>query len=147
MFRPVNTLMYSFFGYYSNMNKTKFKPRSFNETLTLLCRAKGGLLLKSNGEINQSEIARIAGVKQPNVSRWFKDSYAPHNDNVVKLAKAFRITPAQMRGEIPIDVIDGISAPSAEDETLLKQILELPDELKNMIREQVAVYKKLNEKN
>lgn len=138
--------MYSFFVYYSLMNKSKFKPRTFPETLTLICRAKGGNLLKNNGEINQSEIARLAGVKQPNVSRWFKLSYAPHNDNVIKLAKAFRISPAQMRGESPIDFIDGMSPRSPEDEILMNEILDLPDDLKNMIREQVAVYKKLNEK-
>lgn len=130
------------------MNETKFRKRTFTETLSLICRAKGGKLLRPNGQINQSEIGRLAGIYQANVSRWYaNENQYPHNDNIVALAKAFRISPAQMRGELPIDFIDGCSARSAEDEILADEIAALPDDLKALIREQISIYKKLNEKN
>lgn len=147
MFSLVNTNMYSFFVYYSNMNMHKSKPRSFTETLTLLCKAKGGKLLKKNDDVNQTEIAKLAGTSQANVSRWYKGDHTPHSDNIEKLAKAFKITPGQMRGETPIDFIDGVTYQTTEDSILFAQISSLPDELKNMIREQVAIYQKLNKKN
>jgi transcriptional regulator with XRE-family HTH domain len=129
------------------MNDIRFKPRTFTETLTLLCKAKGGALLKKNGDINQSEIARLAGINQPNVSRWYHENHAPHNESVLRLSRALKVTPAQIRGEMPIDFIDGYYARSHEDEILMNEISSLPENLKNMIREQVAIYKTLSDKN
>ena len=126
------------------MNSQKFKPRTITETLELLCKARGGNLLRA-GRVNQSEIARVAGTSQGNVSRWFSKEHHPTDDNVARLAKAFKITPAQMRGEQPIDAIDGFQARSAEDEKLLQEIAELPEELKNMILEQIRIYKKMKD--
>lgn len=126
------------------MNNPKFKPRTITETLELLCKARAGNLLRA-GRINQSEIARMAGTSQGNVSRWFSKEHHPTDDNVSRLAKAFKITPAQMRGELPIDTIDGYQPRSQEDETLLNEIADLPDELKNMIREQIRIYKKMKD--
>lgn len=130
------------------MNENKFKKRTFTETLSLVCKAKGGKLLKANGGINQSEVGRLAGIYQANVSRWFSnENHYPNNDNIVALAKAFKISPAQMRGELPIDFIDGVHARTAEDEILANEIAALPDNVKKLIRDQIAVYKTLNEKN
>jgi transcriptional regulator with XRE-family HTH domain len=125
------------------MNTPKFKPRTLTATLELLCHAKGGKLLRA-GKVNQSEIGRIAGTSQGNVSRWFAGEHHPSDENIKRLAKALKVSPAQMRGELPVNAIDGFSAASPEDEELYNELINLPEELKNMIREQVRLYKKLN---
>lgn len=128
------------------MNSKKFKPRSLIETLELLCFARGGKLLRA-GKINQSEIARLAGTHQGNVSRWFSKEHHPTDDNVTRLAKAFKITPAQMRGEQPISNIDELTARTPEDEELISEISNLPEEVKelihDLIRDQIRLYKKM----
>ncbi|WP_039913135.1 helix-turn-helix domain-containing protein [Cellvibrio mixtus] len=126
------------------MNSKRFKTRTLIETLTLICLAKGGDYLRA-GKPNQSEIGRQAGTSQTNVSRWFAGSSKPTDENINRLAKAFRISPAQMRGELPIDLLDGVSPQSAEDEEFMNAYLHLPEELKEQIRAQTLLYKKLND--
>src|SRR5690554_5996670 len=97
------------------MNRNKWNTRSLTETLTLLCHAKGGAFIRA-GKLNQSEIARQAGTKQANISRWFEGVSNPTDENVRKLAKLFKVTPAQMRGEEPILDLDGYASKSPEDD-------------------------------
>lgn len=103
------------------------------------------MLLRKNGEINQTQVAKISGTSQANVSRWLKGEHSPHNDNIEKLAKALKLSPHQIRGETPIDFIDGVKYATNEDMFLFSQIAALPEDVKKLIREQVAVYQRLNQ--
>lgn len=88
------------------MYKTKFKQRSLNETITLLCKARGGEYLRA-GKVNQSHLARLAGTNQANIFRWMNSEAKANDEHVRKLAKAFGVSPAQMRGEEPVNELDG----------------------------------------
>lgn len=125
------------------MNRKSYEPRSITETLSLLCHAKGGKLIRA-GAINQSEIARQTGITQATISRWYEGTSKPTDDNIKKLSKYFKVTPAQMRGEVPIESLDGLTARSPEDEQLLAEFAGLPEEAKQMIRDQISLLRKLS---
>ena len=131
--------MHRYLTYNTRMHKTKFKARSFSKTLELLCHAKGGEFLRA-GQINRSHVARVAGTSQSNVSRWLSEEFSPHDENVKKLARVFGILPSQMRGEDPINKIDGLNLPTSEDEEFYHNYQRLPEKVKNLIREQVKLY-------
>ena len=99
------------------------------------------------GRINQSEIGRVSGIPQANVSRWFNGQSKPTDENVATLAKAFKITPAQMRGEQPIHGIDGYSIPTEEDEQFFRDFVSLSDETKALVRDYIRIQKKLMDEN
>lgn len=124
------------------MNSQAFKQRDFPTTLKLLCHARGGSLLRNNN-LNQSEIGRIARTSQANISRWMSSDARPTDENINLLATAFKITPAQMRGEMPILSIDGYQIQSPETEQFIRDFEQLAPEAQNMIREQVKLYAKL----
>lgn len=130
--------MHNYFWYYADMNKT-FKTRSLTDTLTLLCFAKGGDFLRG-GKVNQSEVARKAGTTQTNVSRWYAGEHTPTDESVKLLAKAFNITPSQMRGEVPIEELDGITDDTPLQREIIYLLGQLPEEYQRQVREQVLFY-------
>lgn len=46
--------------------------------------------------INQSEIARATGFTQPQISDWLAGKKTPRHENLVKLADAMGMDPAQL---------------------------------------------------
>lgn len=104
---PFNSFSNYFVVYYSDMNKVKFNQRSLAETLTLLCQFKGAPYIKNGSVVAQSRLAKDAKLSQSVISKLlsgFAASTRP--ENVDKLAKFFSVTPAQVRGEQPIEGID-----------------------------------------
>lgn len=138
--------MYSVIPYNTNMDTDKFKQRSLNETLTLLCKAEGGSLVRA-GRINQSAVARKAGVSQANISRWLSGDYDPRGEGINKLAKAFGVTPAQMRGEHPIAKLDGVGPTTDLDRQFFESYKRVPDWLKQSWIDQAAAYIESQNKN
>lgn len=124
------------------MNNPGFKQRSLTDTLTLLCQAKGGELLRK-GKVNQSAVARLAGTKQGNISRWYSGLANPTDENVRLLATAFKITPAQMRGEVSISFLDGLISKEKGDDQFIYEYEALPEEEKYAVREFVRYRKYL----
>lgn len=90
--------------YYSSMNK--FTKRTFAETLLLACRLKFPDLMKGNNDLHQNKAAKLFGIAQPNFFRWLKEGALPSDDKIQIIAKKLNITPAQLRGETPIQGID-----------------------------------------
>lgn len=125
------------------MNSSNFKQRTITETLELLCRARGGSLIRA-GQVNQSELARQTGVMQANFSRWKNGEATPTDENIRKIAKAFKVTPAQMRGEAPINAIDGYVSRTPEAEDFAAAFSALPEEHKHTIREMIKFYSEKN---
>lgn len=123
------------------MNRKHFKQRSLLETVRLLCEAMGDDYMV-NGRINKSAIAAKAGTSQANITRWLAKTFKPKDENIKKLAKAFGVTPSQLRGEEPIDIIDGMSPSNEDDLHFFRTYQSLPDWQQNLIREQVATYDK-----
>ena len=126
------------------MSNREFKKRTITDTIHLLCHAKGGAFIRA-GKVNQTEVAKQAGTSQTNISRWFAGTSKPTDESINLLAKAFKVSPAQMRGELPINSIDGLSPASPDDSNFIQDFQSLPDELKEQVREQVKIYKKLND--
>jgi transcriptional regulator with XRE-family HTH domain len=127
------------------MNNEPFKPRTMTETLSLLCFARGGKFLRK-GKVNQSEIARKAGTTQTNVSRWYKKEHSPTDESIKLLASAFKVTPSQMRGEMPINDLDEYSKDSPIKKEITDLLDSLPEEFLLQAREQIRFYAQLNQK-
>lgn len=116
------------------MKKKKFMPRSFIETLELLCFAKGGEFLLA-GRINQTHIARIAGTSQSNVHRWMGGEYEPKVAQLRLLCEAFGTNVSQLLGEAPINRIDLSDELSKEDQEFMEAYAKMPDTVKKMVRD------------
>lgn len=43
-------------------------------------------------DLNQTEIARILGVSQPMISKWFSGKVVPRVENIVRICKALDIS-------------------------------------------------------
>lgn len=66
--------------------------------LNALCKREPRLLRK-NGEINHNELARMASVNQPTVTRILSgESATPKRGNALKLASVFGLTAEQILG-------------------------------------------------
>lgn len=102
------------------MNKRKFTKRTIGETVTLLCRAYDPPLIDGYGKVLQKELERLSGVGQPTISRALsRFNRSMTDNNAQKLAKFFKVSTAQLRGEEPIDWIDD-SPNQVKSETLRK---------------------------
>jgi SOS-response transcriptional repressor LexA len=99
----LNTTMNYIFMYYSGMNKT-FR-RTFSETLLAVLKHRHPELFWENGTINGTKAGRKFGIDQPTFRRWAEGANA-NNDYVVLMAQKLNLTPAQLRGEVPIPYID-----------------------------------------
>lgn len=122
------------------MNEKTFKHRSFIKTLTALCQAHGEPVWR-NGQIAQTYLAGKTGIGQYNFSRWISEkTLTADDDQIKKLAKYFKITPAQMRGEQPIETIDGIPTLTPEDDEFIELYKSYPAEARSVIREVTKLY-------
>lgn len=128
------------------MNKTSFKKRTFAKTLELLCEAKPDKFFRA-GKINRTAVADEVGTSQANVSRYFTGQFEPTSGMVEKFAKTFNVTPAQMRGEEPIDWLDGIQPQDAEDVRFIQNYSSLPDWMKKSLQNLVDQYHDHKEQN
>jgi transcriptional regulator with XRE-family HTH domain len=128
-----NAYVHRYFGYYADMNKKAFKKRDLPTTLTLLCEVEGEPYFKNN-KIAQSELRRATGVDQGLLSRIISGTTkSMSDDNVRRLAKFFKITTSQMRGEEPIEFIDGgVDKELDEIVSILQQLSE--DQLWEILR-------------
>ncbi|WP_086931574.1 helix-turn-helix domain-containing protein [Agarilytica rhodophyticola] len=89
------------------MNRKAFIKRSLAETLTLLCES-AGLPYYKNNKVNQSQLAKAAGVTQGAISKILSGyTTSPEHYVIEGLANVFDVTTAQVRGENPISSIDG----------------------------------------
>lgn len=101
-------------------------------TLQLLCEAAGDPYWK-NGKVSQIAVAKDSGVNQSLISRLLANTTQRMNDdNVQRLAKLFKVSPAQMRGEEPIEYIDG--AINKDDLEFIERFMSHPDELKRALK-------------
>lgn len=76
------------------------RRRPFRAVLSELAEREPELLLKKDGTVNASAMARALGVTQPTITRALQDpSYEPSNDTVDKVRKTFGVSAAQARGE------------------------------------------------
>ena len=132
--------------YYSNMNSSKFKPRSFPETIKLLCEHKGGDWLNRNGLPSQTKVGAVAGVSQVSVGRWLSGEIEPSLTSIKKLAKAWRVTPAQVIGELPIPFIDGKDSLDPFQQEFLEMSSGLSPEVQELILKQLETYQALSKK-
>ncbi|MFT7223014.1 MAG: hypothetical protein ACI82Z_000546 [Cellvibrionaceae bacterium] len=90
------------------MSETIFKPRSFAETLMMLCQAYGEPYYK-DGMIVEIALAEKSGIKKNKISRWLKAPLENIEKNDIEVfAKIFNVMPGQLRGEEPIELLDGI---------------------------------------
>lgn len=123
----------------SAMN-TPFKPRTFSKTLTLLCELHGEPYYKK-GKVVQAAIKAKTGIDQSIISRWLNNpDRIPDAPNVKKLAKLFKVSPAQMRGEQPIETLDGKTQLSEDDLNFLELYKRLPEHIRHTLREQGKTY-------
>lgn len=110
--------MYNQMADNTDMNRpSRYKPRSFADTLVAYCRNAGGDLWNySKSAPAQSALSRLTGIAQPNFTRWLSGTATPDSAKVQILARRLGLTTDQMLGleSIPgIDTEDGIQEPSA----------------------------------
>ncbi len=130
------------------MRKERFKHRGIAKTLTMLCEVSGPPLWNDKRtEPRQAEIKRQSGVDQGLLSRVLRgETSTMTDDNVRKLAKLFKVTPSQMRGESPIERIDGANADAADKE-FIARYLSHPEDLKRALRAFEAAWMKPDQTN
>lgn len=111
------------------MKERKFIKRGFPETLELLCRARGGDLVRGEN-VNQHEVARIAGVHQSMVSRWMARKMDPSMSAANRLKEAFGISLSQLMGEEPIQRVDGIAKLNDLDKEFIQRYQAADEKLR-----------------
>ncbi len=102
------------------MRYTKWKRRTFEQTVEALCKLKGGELVRA-GKLNQTALAKISGTTQPTISRWFAGEHSPTLENLRPLAAAMGVSVSQLIGDEPIPKID----PEAALDDALRSRLEM----------------------
>jgi hypothetical protein len=126
------------------MNTSRFQRRTLKKTIELLCRLQnaqsdGSFLLKKNGEVNQTNLGRKSKVDQSVISRALQRvSQEITGENAKKLADFFKVSTSQLRGEEPIEVIDGV-APASGSDSFIDDYRRAPDEVKKAVREQYRI--------
>ena len=79
-------------------DNARMKSPTLQSVLTALC-LRDPRLLKNDGSINHNELARLANLNQPTVTRILNgESKEPRRDNLAKLAAFFRVGMAQIEG-------------------------------------------------
>lgn len=117
---------------YMNMNKKTFRQRDIATTIELLCEAYGEPLFK-NRKVAQTVLGKKCGVDPSVISRVLSGATKKlEPENVLKLAKYFKITSAQMRGEMPIDRLDGVT--DEDDLAFIERFKSHPDELREALK-------------
>lgn len=87
------------------MTNTHWKKRSFEDTVSALCKLKGGDFVRA-GKLNQTHLAKVSGTTQATISRWFSGEHSPKLENLRPLASVLGVSVSQLIGDEPIPRID-----------------------------------------
>lgn len=97
------------------------------DNMTLGRRIK---LRREQLNLSQTELANLAGIHQPQISRYEKDESLPAADIVLALAKTLGVSTDWLLGHTPEAYIEGITE---EEQQVLAMYRTKPAELKSAI--------------